>query len=209
MGACWADARISDCGRYRWWLARRWVPSAEPARIALFVMLNPSTANALVDDPTIRRCRAFARDLGCGVLEVVNLYGLRSTDPAQLLLDPDPVGPMNDAAIAWAASRADVVIAAWGTFAGRSQAREARVDTVRALLPDELVCLGRTRDGHPRHPLYLPASSVVEPFDERARRAVGPRAISPAGPVASVPRAGPPTASLAPAGPSRAGGRGG
>lgn len=171
MVAFACDARISECGRYRWWLARRWVQRGPDVRVALFVMLNPSSADALMDDPTIRRCTGFARRLGCGQLEVVNLYALRATNPVELLVHADPIGPMNDAAIAWAASRADVVVAAWGAFGGRSPMRQARVEAVRALLPDAVVCLGRTRDGHPRHPLYLPADAPAEALDQRAVRA--------------------------------------
>src|SRR5262249_14212908 len=94
-------AVISDCGRYRYSLTRRWGDAAEPR--ALFVMLNPSTADAEQDDPTIRRCIGFAKAWGMGSLEVVNLYALRATDPAALLSAPDPIGPKNDTMITSAA----------------------------------------------------------------------------------------------------------
>jgi hypothetical protein len=117
-------------------------------------MLNPSTADDVRDDPTIRRCIGLSRAWGFGGIDVVNLYGLRATDPADLRAARDPVGADNDGAIARAARRADAVFAAWGIHAD-----EARVTAVRRLLAGcALWCLGRTRDGHPRHPLYVPGA---------------------------------------------------
>jgi hypothetical protein len=150
------SAVISDDERYRYDLERVWNPDL--ATVA-FVMLNPSTANALVDDPTITRCLGFARAWGCGRLVVRNLFALRATDPRELkTADVDPVGVENDAWLRLLlAGGADLVIAAWGTH-GSLYHRDV---TVRRILSEHpnVKCLGTTRAGHPRHPLYLARST--------------------------------------------------
>jgi hypothetical protein len=153
-------AEISECGRYRYTLGRQWGDGP----LVTFVMLNPSTADAEMDDPTIRRCLGFARSWGAGALHVVNLYALRSTDPAALWVVPDPVGPDNDRHLAQHAHLAvrdgAPIVAAWG-----ANARQDRVAAVRALPGmDRLQCLGVTKDGAPRHPLYLPAIAEPRPW---------------------------------------------
>src|SRR5215510_5582686 len=87
------DAVLSDCGRYRYMLRRTWDHSKPRV---LFVMLNPSTADAEIDDATIRSCIRLAKGAGYGSFEVVNLYALRATDPAELQRADDPVGPKNN-----------------------------------------------------------------------------------------------------------------
>lgn len=156
-------ARISPGGQYRYALSRRWHANSP---IATFVMLNPSTADADVDDPTIRRCVGFARALGCGGLVVVNLYALRATNPRDLRRADDPVGPSNDTYLARhaqaAAGAGAPLIAAWGTHA-----QLARVDAVLALPGMGLLqALGVTLAGHPRHPLYLPATAQLRPWPQ-------------------------------------------
>lgn len=150
-------ALLSDDGLYRYWLTRRW---AEGPR-ALFVMLNPSTADAQVDDPTIRRCVGFAKGCGCGSLVVVNLYAYRATSPADMLAAADPVGPECDRWIESWAERVDGPrVVAWG-----ANARPARVAEFRYLTqPHEFDALGVTKDGQPRHPLYLRADSQLQPW---------------------------------------------
>lgn len=151
-GAEWIErgAVFSPCRRYRYALHRVW----EPARgVAMFVGLNPSTADEKADDPTIRRCIAFARAWGFGALCMTNLFAYRATQPADMLAQDDPVGPENDEYLQALAATAGVVVAAWGvhgTHGGRHSA-------VRAMLPS-LHYLRLTKDGHPGHPLYLPAS---------------------------------------------------
>ena len=137
-------------GRYRYRLWRCWLPGAATA---VWVMLNPSTADDVRDDPTIRRCIALARAWGFGGMEVVNLFGLRATRPVDLRAARDPVGPANDEALVGAARRGDAVFAAWGIHG------VPRAEAARALLRDCAVwCLGVTRGGQPRHPLYVPAA---------------------------------------------------
>lgn len=141
-------------GMYRYHLRRKWADGP----IALFCMLNPSTATESEDDPTIRRCIGFARGWGCGSLEVVNLFAWRSFDPKELLVPlRDVVGPRNDEFIEKAAKEATYVIAAWGAFP-RAKNRGAQV--VQLLSRWKPVhCLGLTKDGAPRHPLYLKSNS--------------------------------------------------
>lgn len=152
---------------YRYLLTRIWDPAVPPA---VFVMLNPSTADALADDATVRRLagpNGFARKLGAGGLVVVNLFAVCSTDPSILRHHPDPVGPLNDAFIRQATDRASVVVAAWGA-AGVEHGRGARVaDTLRRR-NHTLHCLGQTSTGQPRHPLYLPGDAVLEAYEVAA-----------------------------------------
>jgi hypothetical protein len=117
-------------------------------------MLNPSTADHLGhNDPTIARCERRSVAWGFAAMAVVNLFGLRSPYPKSLSAAPDPVGPNNDAALASAAARADMILCGWGALGGL-RGRSARV---LALLADRrLHCLGLTRAGQPAHPLYLP-----------------------------------------------------
>ena len=156
-------AELSRCGRYRTLLWRRVGPGA--TRL-LVVGFNPSTADAVRDDPTIARCARLARREGAGVLEVANLYALRATDPAAVRRAADPVGPGADAALLAAIARADVVVAAWGALAGRPRdaARVELVTAAAAAAGRALHCLGTTRDGAPRHPLYVRADRPLERY---------------------------------------------
>jgi hypothetical protein len=163
-----STATFSPDRVYRYTLTRRWADGP----LTMFVMLNPSTADALVDDPTIRRCVGFARAWGSAGLLVVNAFALRATNPAALLDHPDPVGPDNDLLIgtALATHLIDRVVAAWGTY--RILPTPERVTQLRALLQPvnlPLLCLGVTRQGHPRHPLYLPATTPLTPLEEHNR----------------------------------------
>lgn len=153
---------------YRYTLGRAWDDSGP---FVTFVMLNPSTADADADDPTIRRCTRFARDNGHGSLVVVNLFALRANDPARLLSDPDPVGPRNDNAIDLAARSCDALVVAWGALPPRLRPRAAivamRLLSIRATINKPVYALGVTADGSPRHPLYLRADAHVQPWESR------------------------------------------
>jgi hypothetical protein len=166
-------ASFDVTGDFRYRLSRVWDPDG--ARLC-FVLLNPSTADARQLDPTLRRCVGFGRRLGAGAIEVVNLFALRSTDPAGLGRALDPVGPGNDEAIVAAACSSEGVICGWGalgTLGGRDGAVAALVEATGI----ELRCLGRTASGQPSHPLYLRADASAHPFSAagRALRASGPR----------------------------------
>lgn len=132
---------------YRYTLWREWIGGDG---YAMFVGLNPSTADETQDDPTIRRCIAFAKSWGYAGLCMTNLFAFRATDPKDMLAQGDPVGDENDDWLVRIASDAGVVVAAWGvhgTHLGRDK-------DVRAMLPN-LHCLALTKEGHPGHPLYL------------------------------------------------------
>lgn len=160
------SARFDATGRYRYRLVRTW----GGGRRVAFVMLNPSAADAARDDPTIRRCVGFARAWGFGSLEVVNLFGFRTARPRELARAADPVGHENDRHVARALGRADLVVAAWG---GAPFAR-ARGTLGRLRRRGPVYCLGRTRAGAPRHPLYLRASTRLVPFAGPPGRIAGP-----------------------------------
>lgn len=159
------DAVMSDDGLYRYALTRSWEPAdAEaPASVIAFVMLNPSTADADADDATVRRCRAFAHGWSYTGLLVVNLFAWRARHPEELIRTPDAVGPDNPRYLDSMLSSASVetVVAAWGAMPiavahGNAFRRRA------AQLGRPLYTLGLTRDGHPRHPLYLPRTTALE-----------------------------------------------
>ncbi len=158
-------AEISECGRYRYSLWRTWDES-KPA--VLFCMLNPSTADADVDDPTIRKCVGFAQRWGCGTLLVWNLYALRATDPAELDTADDPIGRGNEDVL-WRIlqeQRPARIIAAWGSKPNRGAyvSRERCIaawgplsaTTLDALSLPHTQALRLTKHGHPWHPLYVP-----------------------------------------------------
>ncbi len=151
-------ADISPCGKYRYLLEREWSDfSVDQGGSAMFVMLNPSTADGDVDDPTIRRCVGFAKSWGYGWLSVVNLFAYRATDPKELFKAGDAVhGPRNQEVIERAATHAGIIVCAWGAH----KSADWQAETVRGWLHGEtLYALGFTKSGHPRHPLYLPADA--------------------------------------------------
>ena len=156
------SAVISADGEYRYLLRRRW--AFGPAMV--FLMLNPSTADADNDDPTIRRCIGFARDRGFGAVEVGNLFALRATDPTVMKRHAKPIGPDNNdhlmAMMVKAAGDQAPVIAAWGCH-GTHLRRAQRVVELSAN-GQPLQCLGVTKDGHPRHPLYVRADQPLIRF---------------------------------------------
>lgn len=157
-----STATISPCGRYRYDLTRRWGTGP----VALWVMLNPSTADADQDDPTIRRCRGFSTAWGCGGLVVVNLFAYRATKPAALNAVRDPCGPDNWATIdrwLWSPD-VDIAVAAWGASWEKVDQPRLHVEHMAARVGRHLVCLGRTKAGHPRHPLYVRGDTAPQPF---------------------------------------------
>lgn len=156
-----SDAVLSDDGQYRYRLSRTW-DTAKPT--VAFVMLNPSTADATEDDPTIRRCLGFAKAWGYGSLVVVNLFGLRTPDPSNLRDHPNPVGPANDEHLRAVCDDAEQVVAAWGA----NGSLQGRAQEVGQTLEADLYALDTTKAGHPVHPLYQPADAEPEPWDVAA-----------------------------------------
>lgn len=146
-----STAVYSDCERYRYSLTRIWEPDG---RRVMFVMLNPSTATEVQNDPTVERCERRARTLGFGAFRVTNVFAWRDTDPKKMRAAADPVGPQNDAAILEGCGWADTVVAAWGTH-GAHLDRGPAVETLLRGTGQPLFHLGLTQAGHPKHPLYI------------------------------------------------------
>lgn len=155
-------AAFSDDRRYRYSLWRWW--GGGNGQKCCFIMLNPSTADENVLDPTVTRCVGFARDWGFSGLVIANIFAFRATNPKELYRTIAPVGPENDGAILAAALQSGCVVCAWGTH-GEHMHRAATVKNLLAAY--EPVCLGVTKDGHPKHPLYLRRDTQRRPFGQR------------------------------------------
>ncbi len=153
------SAVFSPDGRYRYRLDRK--ISDKPGRAA-WIMLNPSVAGEEVNDPTATRVINFTDDWGYGTATIGNLAALVSTDPKALKLHGAPIGPYNDEHLHEIVLGADIVIAAWGSSYPKGMAY--RVAEIRRRFGDRLHHLGLTKNGDPRHPLYLPASTQPEPW---------------------------------------------
>lgn len=166
------SATFDRTGTYRYTLHRRW--DADRPRIC-FCLLNPSTADAKVLDPTLTRCLRYAQAWGFGAMEVVNIFALRSTDPRGLRETADPIGPDNDRAIKRAARRCELLIAGWGNAHNIHRSLGARAAHVRELLLGigEVHCLGVTGAGEPKHPLYLRADLEPVPLESAATAPAG------------------------------------
>lgn len=144
-------AVFSECRRYRYRLTRTWDGSTLPL---VRIMLNPSTADEYVLDPTIRRCVGFSAAAGYGGVEIYNLFAFRSTDPTQLLRERDPVGPDNERYIRSIRNQ-HRIIAGWGVV---KRQLIVKIEVIIGYLEEKrkLECLGVTAGGHPKHPLYVP-----------------------------------------------------
>lgn len=162
MPSTTTSAEISADGAYRYDLIRRWTDGP----LVRWIMLNPSTADATTDDPTIRRCMGFAHAWGYSGILVHNLFALRATDPRELRDHPDPVGPENDAHLrdSGYVKNGIATVCAWGAH-GSLHGRDLVVRRILRERPGMVptpwpaLCLGRTKAGQPRHPLYLPAAA--------------------------------------------------
>lgn len=153
-----SSALYSDCETYRYALTREW----GDGRRLLYVMLNPSKATEMQNDPTIERCERRARALGFGGFRAVNIFALRETDPHKMRRHPAPNGPNNDRVLIDSADWADMILCAWGTH-GAHQNRGPAVATLLRTTDHPLHTLGLTKDGHPKHPLYIPyAAQPIE-----------------------------------------------
>lgn len=174
------ETTLSPCGRYRYLLSRDWRMAHQAENVCLFVMLNPSTGDALQDDPTLRRCIGFAQREGHTSLEVVNLFAWRSPNPKVLSEDwVRSIGPENDGYIIRAAQRANCIIAAWGT--NKTMGRDNSVLRILRRYRDVL-CLRTTKAGLPEHPLYLPDSTPLKLFIKKDKQDAKPQSQTPEGP---------------------------
>lgn len=149
-----SGAMFSPCLNYRYVLWRR-IDIDSPTAL-MVIGLNPSTADEREDDPTIRRCKDFARRWGHGMLYMLNLFAFRATDPKRMKAELYPVGPSNDLFLREYASKSHFHLAAWGahgSWMGRSR-------EVQPIIGKVLYCLKTTKSGEPAHPLYIPSSTM-------------------------------------------------
>lgn len=153
-GAVWGG----DNRKYRYVLRRMWDKSLPKC---VFIGLNPSVADEIFDDRTVRRCIGFARREKCGTLVMLNAFAFRTTDSKVLLSRLNPVGPNNDFHISWYCKRADLVIVGWGTLGKRFNRQE---EILKLLKGVRLMCLGVNADGTPKHPLYLSNNTQLVAF---------------------------------------------
>lgn len=162
------EAVISDDQKYRYTLYRQWPDWLEDVlgvRVLNFVMLNPSTADASVDDPTIRKCMGFAKYNGFNAIRVTNLFAYRATKPRDLeqanMNSIDIIGPGNDEYIQELPPEETVVVA-WGSTFQNKYFVQSRVKRTLELLNRKLWCLTKTKDGHPGHPVMLGYGPLIE-----------------------------------------------
>lgn len=155
-----STALYSDCERYRYALTRTW---DETGKRALFVMLNPSTATEVQNDPTVERCERRARTLGFGSFRVTNIFAWRDTDPRNMRAAAEPIGLHNDATLLDGAAWADQIITAWGAH-GEHLDRGRTVEKLLRETQLPLFHLGLTKAGHPKHPLYIAYTEQPRPW---------------------------------------------
>ena len=156
-----STAEYSHCETYRYALTRTWDENASKLS---FVMLNPSTADELRNDPTVERCERRARKLSFGAFRVVNIFAFRATSPKDLKKAKDPDGPLNDAALKIAIEWSDQILAAWGAH-GDHRDQGMRIADLLHGASVPLFHLGLTKQGHPRHPLYVSYNQGPVPWD--------------------------------------------
>jgi hypothetical protein len=147
------ESRFSRCHRYRYYLSHRWSDGER----CVFIGLNPSTATSKEDDATVRKCASFALSWGYSGFELINLFALRSRDPSELIRHPEPIGPTNNRWIKRILSDDKLLVACWGNGGALFQ----RGEFVRGM-HGHLHCLGTTKSGQPKHPLYLPLITPLQ-----------------------------------------------
>ena len=147
------QAVIDETGQYRYALSRTW----GDGDMVTWIMLNPSTADASIDDPTIRRCMGFAAAWGFAGIQVINLYAYRATKPDALKVVTDPIGPDHMRHFVDAVTSGKLIVAAWGACKHASPQHVLPV-----LVQQEVKCLGKNSDGSPKHPLYVRGDVALE-----------------------------------------------
>ncbi len=166
---------LSPCRLYRYTLWRQWGIGALPLlqlnqgpdSYAMFIGLNPSTADETKDDPTIRKCIGFAKRWGYGALLMTNLFAFRATNPIDMMAQERAVGPDNLAWLARCAKGAGTIVAAWGTK-GSFRNQDLVVEYyIRHISNRSMMCLRKTKNGCPEHPLYVPYETVPEAYQLR------------------------------------------
>lgn len=156
-------ATFSPCKNYRYTLMRKWSALPFKSGYVLFLMLNPSIADELVLDPTVRRCLGYALDWNYSEMHVCNIFGIRGTDPRILREVDDPVGKENDKYICEEVGNADLVIAAWGSHGTYKNRGDEVMKMVSKIKPIHYLQL--TKQGIPSHPLYLKGNLTPQVWD--------------------------------------------
>lgn len=156
-------AELSKCRTYRYVLWRKW----GNVNSALFIGLNPSTADEINDDLTIKKCVGFAKRWGFGGIYMLNLFAFRATDPIDMIRADEPIGPDNDIALTKYSQKSQIVVACWGSISTQYRPRlcwQTRIGQVQKAIGRTMVCLGKTKDGSPRHPSRLAYNTRLETF---------------------------------------------
>lgn len=166
IGNTTSGAVFSPCRQYRYTLWRRWVDECPLGRMCCFIGLNPSTADETLDDPTIRRCIGFSKAWGFDGYVMLNAFAYRATDPKVMKRQVSPVGERNAEAIAAVAAGAGRVVVAWGNHGEHANQCQRVID----LLPSNVLCLGTTSTGQPKHPLYLASNTTPIAFVSKKRQ---------------------------------------
>lgn len=151
------NAILSPDRKYRYCLTREW-DSSKPNLV--YILLNPSTADETINDPTISRCIDIAKYNGFGSIKVMNLFAYRATQPPDMKCQCDPVGPENDKYLL-EETKDSIILLAWGNH-GNFMNRSAAVVTL--LQDKELFCLAKNKSGEPKHPLYIKTETKLHPF---------------------------------------------
>lgn len=161
-----SGAVFSDCRTWRYALWRQWRWESH-ANCVMFIGLNPSTADEVKNDTTVSKCIGFAKRWGYGGIYMMNLFAFRATYPKDMVVADDPVGPGNDEAFGYYRSRVGMVVAAWGSMETRYRPNlqwQSRIQRVQDCLWQPIYCLGRTKDGSPRHPSRIGYDTKRELF---------------------------------------------
>ena len=156
-----SDAKLSSCGQYRYVLNRTWDDTLQTLGV---VCLNPSTADAEGDDPTVRKCIALTKHWGYGGFVLVNLFAWRATDKTEIKEVDDPVGPSNDSEIETALADVEDVFVAWGND-GVYLGRSSTVREILARLGKNYFCIKQNTNNEPVHPLYQSNTSEYQDID--------------------------------------------
>lgn len=160
-----SGAMFDESRKYRYSLWRRWHEGATISEMAMFVGVNPSTADETEPDNTVTRCINFAKDWGFGGMIMTNLFAYRETNPKIMKAQAEPVGELNDQALKQISKVAGKVVCCWGV----NGIHRNRCVMVKHLLKQQcgraMFCLGTTKDGHPNHPLYLPSDTKLVRFE--------------------------------------------
>ena len=151
-------ANFSPCKKYRYSLWRTW---DQGKGHVMWIGLNPSTADETQNDPTVRRCIGFAQRWGYGGIYMMNLFAFRATDPKVMQAQTDPVGPGNDEHLAAYAMNCKIIVAAWGAFDCTVDRGAKVINHLMLFGITTLHCLGQSKNGHPKHPLYVPYSQPL------------------------------------------------